>query len=133
MWVLLYHYFYALSISLLRQMLLLIDIISSYTFFFSHCVMGMTYFRFFYQTLISEAPDAMTPAPLSASWLKSNLLRPQEIAGPDRKSPCLQKKHTVLLFLIHSRKTSCLLYQISPIVKPSGNGSDSSRTHLLNP
>ncbi|WP_302611806.1 hypothetical protein, partial [Enterocloster bolteae] len=59
-----------------------------------------------YQTLISEAPDAMTPAPLSASWLKSNLLRPQEIAGPDRKSPCLQKKHTVLLFLIHSRKTS---------------------------
>lgn len=60
----------------------------------------------FYQPLISEALDAMTPAPLSASWLKSNLLRPQEIAGSDRKSPCLQKKHTVLLFLIHSRKTS---------------------------
>jgi len=51
MWVLLYHYFYALSISLLRQMLLLIDIISSYTFFFSHCVMEMTYFRFFINPL----------------------------------------------------------------------------------
>ena len=92
MWVLLYHYFYALSISLLRQMLILIDIIPSYTFFFSHCVMGMTYFRFFYQTLISEAPDAMTPAPLSASWLKSNLLRPQEIISPDRNTPLLPKE-----------------------------------------
>ena len=91
-WILLYHYFYALSISLLRQMLLLIDIISSYTFFFSHCVMGMTYFRFFYQTLISEAPDAMTPAPLSASWLKSNLLRPQEFVSPDRNTPLLPKE-----------------------------------------
>ena len=46
----------------------------------------------FYQPLISEAPDAMTPAPLSASWLKSNLLRPQEIVSPDRNTPLLPKE-----------------------------------------